>query len=89
MHCSLLGSSIHGILQARILEWVVVPPPGDLPDPEIGHASLASPALAGEFFTIVPPGKFLAIDKKQINLLANYVLVRMNYRLCLFWLFNI
>ena len=51
MDFSLLGSSIHGILQARILEWVVVPPPGDLPDPEIGHASLASPALAGEFFT--------------------------------------
>ena len=23
--CSLLGSSFHGILQARILEWVVVP----------------------------------------------------------------
>ena len=25
MHCSLLGSSVHGILQARILEWVDVP----------------------------------------------------------------
>ena len=25
MDCSLLGSSIHGILQARILEWVAVP----------------------------------------------------------------
>ena len=24
MDCSLLGSSIHGILQARILEWVVI-----------------------------------------------------------------
>ena len=23
--CSLLGSSVHGILQARILEWVAVP----------------------------------------------------------------
>ena len=23
--CSLLGSSIHGILQARILEWVAMP----------------------------------------------------------------
>ena len=27
------------------------PPPGDLPDPEIGSASLRSPALAGRFFT--------------------------------------
>ena len=25
MDCSLPGSSIHGILQARILEWVAVP----------------------------------------------------------------
>ena len=27
------------------------PPPGDLPDPGIEHTSLASPALAGGFFT--------------------------------------
>ena len=26
-------SSVHGILQARILEWVALPSPGDLPDP--------------------------------------------------------
>ena len=25
MHCSLSGSSVHGILQARILEWVTTP----------------------------------------------------------------
>ena len=25
MDCSLSGSSVHGILQARILEWVVIP----------------------------------------------------------------
>ena len=25
MDCSLLGSSVHGILQARILEWVTMP----------------------------------------------------------------
>ena len=24
MDCSLLGSSVHGILQARILEWVAI-----------------------------------------------------------------
>ena len=29
--CSPPGLSVHGILQARILEWVAVPPPGDLP----------------------------------------------------------
>ena len=47
------GSSVHGILQARTLEWVGLPcpPPGDLPDPEIEHTSLKSPALADGFFT--------------------------------------
>ena len=33
------------------------PTPGDLPDPGMEPASLVSPALAGGFFTIVPPGK--------------------------------
>ena len=33
MECSPPGSSVHGILQMRILEWVAVPSPGDLPDP--------------------------------------------------------
>ena len=32
MDHSLPGSSPDGILQARILEWVLCPPPGDLPD---------------------------------------------------------
>ena len=27
-----LGSSVHGIFQARILEWVPFPLPGNLPD---------------------------------------------------------
>ena len=51
MNWSPPGSSIHGILQARILEWVACPPPGDLPDPGIKPASLMSPALAGGLFT--------------------------------------
>ena len=33
------------------------PPPGDLPNPRIKPASLASPALADGFFTTVSPGK--------------------------------
>ena len=51
MGCSLPGSSVHGILQARILEWVAMSFSRDLPDPEIEPLSLASPALAGSFFT--------------------------------------
>ena len=35
MDSSLPNSSVHGILQARILEWVASSSPGDLPDSEI------------------------------------------------------
>ena len=35
------GSSVHGIFQARILEWVTI---SDLSDPEIKPKSPASPA---------------------------------------------
>ena len=34
-HVQLVGSSVHMILQARILEWVAIPFSRDLPDPEI------------------------------------------------------
>ena len=53
------GSSVHGILQARILECPLVLPcspplpcllPGDLPDPSIEPVFLKSPSLAGRFF---------------------------------------
>ena len=46
MDCSLPSSSVNGIFQARILEWVAFSPPGDIPDPGIKPAS---PALAGGF----------------------------------------
>ena len=50
MDCSPPDSSAHGIFQARILEWGFITL-GDLPDPGIEATSLASPALAGGFFT--------------------------------------
>jgi len=48
MDCSPPGSSVNGIIQARILEWVLFPTSGDLPNPGI---ELTSPALTGRFFT--------------------------------------
>ena len=42
LDCSPPGSSVYGIFQARILEWVAIPSLGDLPNPGI---ELASPAL--------------------------------------------
>ena len=49
MDCSLPGSSVHGILQARILEWLAISYSVDLPNPGIEPPSLAFPA--GGFFT--------------------------------------
>ena len=48
------GSSIHGILQARILEWVAISFSGDLPDPGIKPRS---PTLQADALTSEPPGK--------------------------------
>ena len=46
--CSPPVSSVHGSLQARILEWVAMPPPGDLPNTKIKPVSPASPALQAD-----------------------------------------
>ena len=48
------GSSVHGILQARILEWAAIPPSGDLPNPGI---KLGFPALQADSLSSEPPGK--------------------------------
>ena len=70
MDCSPLGSSVHGILQARVLEWVAISSSG-------GGGGSSQPrdqtcvCLAGGFFTTEPPGspdfhwedgKFLWVD---------------------------
>ena len=48
------GSPVHRILQERILEWVTIPSPGDLPDPgtEPGSLTPQVDSLLSE-----PPGK--------------------------------
>ena len=45
LDCSSPGSSVHGISQARILNWVSIPSSGDLPDPGIKPMSSVSPVL--------------------------------------------
>ena len=57
MDCSPPRSSVHGISQIRILEWVAISFSRDLLDPGMEPASLVSLALAGGFFTTVLPGK--------------------------------
>ena len=54
---SLPGSSVHGILQARIVEWVAMPFSRRSSPPRDRTPMSQSPALAGGFFTLAPPGK--------------------------------
>ena len=51
--CSPPGSSVYGIFQARILEWVPFPSPGDLPYPGIKPGS---PTLQADSSPSEPPG---------------------------------
>ena len=62
--CSPPGPSVLGIFQARLLKWLPVPPPGDLPNPGITPTSPASPALAGVFFTTEPFLSHLDVQQK-------------------------
>ena len=54
MDCSPPVSSVHGILQARILEWVAFLSPGYLPNPGV---KFGSPALQADSLPSEPPGK--------------------------------
>ena len=54
MDCSLLGSSVHGILQARILEWVAISLfRGSFQPRDQTHIS----CFVSGFFITEPPGK--------------------------------
>ena len=52
--CDHMDSAIHGILQARILEWVAVPFSRDLPNPGIEPRS---PTLQADSLPAEPQGK--------------------------------
>ena len=54
MNCSLSGSFVHEISQARILEWFAISSSGGSSQSRVRSAS---PTLAGRLFTTEPPGK--------------------------------
>ena len=54
MDCTLPGSSVHGILQARLPEWVSVPFPSGI---SLLNTCLLRLLHCGGFFTTEPPGK--------------------------------
>ena len=59
LNCNLPGFSVHGISQARILEWVAIFYIRVSSPTQIEPASLVSPALAGGLFTVAPRRKHL------------------------------
>ena len=70
------------------------PSPGHLPDSEMKSTSLMSPALAGWFFTIVPPGKsrgrvlgpfsysMLSWGRVEVRWLKNSIFLAKKFQLC-------
>ena len=77
--CSPPGSSVYGILQARILEWVAVSSRGSSRGIEL--KSSVSCALAGGFFSIEPPGKLHLVvvhhnDSKHFSRTLKFFITR-------------
>ena len=60
--CSLPGFSVHGILQARILEWFAMPSSRGSSWPRDQTCISCYSYIAGEFFTTEPPGKALNLS---------------------------
>ena len=56
LDCSRPGSSIQGILQARILGWIAISHSGNLPDQEMEPGSPVAPVLTSRIFTNAPTG---------------------------------
>ena len=67
MNCSLPGFSVHGILQAKILEWVGILFSRGSPDPGIKAASLV---LQADSLPSELPGKPRCIKYTKINLFS-------------------
>ena len=62
MDCSLPGSSLLGILQARILEWVAMPFSGGSSPPREQNCVSHGSCIAGTFFIAEPVGKLAIIQ---------------------------
>ena len=68
MDCSPPGSSVHEILQARILEWVVIPFSRESPDPGVERGS---PSLQADSLPSEQPGKSPKRQKSNVSFLIS------------------
>ena len=73
MDCSLPGSSVHGILQDRILEWVATPFSRESSQSRIEPRSLA---LQMDSLLFEPPGKPKNIGVGSLSLLQGIFLTQ-------------
>ena len=90
--CAPMDYTVHGILRARILEWVAFPSPGDLPNPGIKPRS---PSLQADSLPAEPQGKpkntrvdslsllqciFLTQESNQGLLCCRWILYQLSYQ---------
>ena len=66
MDCSPSGSPVYGISQARILVWIVISFPRGSSQPRDWTCIYF---ISGRFFTTVPPGKCLAVNRTSNSVL--------------------
>ena len=65
--------TVHGLLQARILEWIAVPFSRGLPNPGIEPRS---PSLQADFLPAEPPGKPKNTGVHSLSLLQGIFLTQ-------------
>ena len=75
MDCNPPGSSVHGILKKRILEWVAIPSSSDLPHTGIEPTHLMPPSLASRFFTTRAIWEALFTVEKIFNLVQCHLFI--------------
>ena len=76
MDCSPPDSSDHGILQARILEWIAMPSSRGSFDSVMEPVSLMFHAFVGRFFTTSATWEAHFMSQRQPNFLNNCIVIR-------------
>ena len=75
MDCSLPGSSVHGILQTRMLEWVAMPSSRGSSQPrDRTYVSYVS-CIGRSSLPLAPPGKLTLQGEEMLRLWKNFKLL--------------
>ena len=74
MNCSLPGSSVHGIFQARLLEWVAISSFRGSSQPR-DQTCVSCISCIGKYLPLAPPGKSSSWDYWTVFKVSNFVSV--------------